>query len=633
MPKLHNLLKYCDLFGEGVMLNVKGENKIKTIFGACLTIITAGLLAGATWLMGKDMVYKEQPFTSIQEVLYTYRPFYNLDRDTFPIAFCVQRYDQTVWDIKKYFRMEVLNWKAFNPNTSSLYYTYEYENCTREHFPKLDADYLSTANVKNYYCLKNQNITIGGYWDNEFVQYAIFRVRRCNNITDGGCAPAEEIDLFFKDHMTAFNLYVQQTVIDPRNLTNPEQIYLLNLFKNIKITVRKSFDIYIRDQELFSDEGFIFEHRTPYYSLAYDSSDQDETNPSSESIMDINLFVSHHKLNYYRSYIKIQTVLANFGGISDALFLIISMVAVYFCQNHLHQKLMNKIFDFNFDENIKIISGRRVSVANVLGLNVEELERKFSKEKDLSHNKAREDQKVHWEDNSQSIINPDHNMSHLDKQANTKSPFEIELKNDDEGGYRNEVNLNFAQINETGKNVNLPRAKTKKESVPTVQTLSASEKKSSITKIIDSVKKKYTERKLKLSFCETLMKPCCRGTATKQVRMKYNLFDKASKALIEYMDITKIVHQLDEYQKFKVTLLNCEQLAMFQFISKDICTLEEQVKLNSEITRMKAFVNNKEQMVEMLIDYKSKIDNSGNPITPLDKKLFEMIDADVKKMI
>jgi hypothetical protein len=622
MPKLHTFFKYFDLFGENVQLNIKGEHKIKTIFGAILTLMTASLLMGATWLMGKDMFYKQEPMTDIQEVLYTNRSFYNLNKHTFPIAFCLQRYDQTVWDIKKYFRMEVLNWKAFNPNTSSLNYTYEFENCTHEHFPNLSEDYLKTANVKHYYCLKNQNVTIGGYWDNEYIQYAIFRLRRCSNETDGLCAPNEEIDRFLKKELIAFNLYVQQTVIDPRNLTQPEQIYLLNLFKNVKLSARKSFNIFIRDQELFSDEGFIFKDEAKYYSLAYDSSDVDETDQAIESLMDINLFVSYHKLNYFRSYIKIQTILANFGGISDALFLIISMISVYFCQNYLHQKLMNKIFDFNLVENIDIKQGRRKSVANSLSINVEMLEKKFSKdskEKEESKKCDKEDKGnvLISENKSNTIIYMENNNnSHIENH--TKSPFEIELKTEN----------NFKMLNEP----NPTNTNTKKESV-TIATRTLADKKSSIANIVNNVKRKHTEKKLKLTFCESLMKPFCQGTASKQTRIKYSLFDKASRALEKFLDIANIVHQLEEYQKFKVTMLNCEQLAMFQFISKDICTLEEQVKLSNEIARMKAFVHNKEQLVEMLLDYKGKLDSSGIPIQPLDQKLFELIDNDVKKMI
>jgi hypothetical protein len=582
MPKLKSLIKSCDLFGEGIHLNIKGEPNLKTVIGGVSTLLTIAILSAATWVMGSDMIFKEQPFTDIHSIPFDIRPFYYLNRTNFPIAFCLQRYDQTVWNIDKYFKMEVLDWKAFNTNTSSVVKSYEFETCTYNHFPNFDRSYLETAGVSKYHCLKNQNISIGGYWDNEYIQYAIVRLRLCNNETDGGtCAPSHEIEEFFRTQI-AFNIYVQDTIINPRSFDKPEQIYLLNLFRNVKLTSRKNFNVFVKHQELRSDEGFMFESNRNYSSYSFDTFDVDEGDASSDSVTDINLYVAPSKVIYYRSYTKIQNVLANFGGISDALFIIVNLLTCYFSKLHINQKLMNLIFDFDY----KPINERRRGAIRGGLVQINNLPNSV-----------------------------DSNERHFNNNINDFSP---------DNSYRLKINKSsYASSVEFRDNY----VKKPKE----MDVISQDNKKAEI--IMETLKKKNPNKKLRLTMIDMIFKPIFICTNHEGRRIKYALFNKASKTLETYMDISYIVQQIEEYQKLKVVLLDSEQLAMFQLIAKDICSLEEMGKLTSEISHLKGLVNNYEKMVQMLVDYKIKLDSGDRKMTPLDKKLFDLLDDDIKKLI
>jgi hypothetical protein len=625
--KYKHLIKYIDFLGEDIKLNIKGEHQIKTIIGATLTIMIVVVLATATWLMGSDMLYKQKPVTDVQELPYKQRPFIYLTNETFPIAFCLQRYDQKVFDIKSYFRMEVIDWKAFNTNQTSTSKTYEFEQCTYDHFPKIEnKTYLVTAGITNYYCLKNQNITIGGYWDNDFIEYSIFRIRLCDNQTDGGaCAPKEEINQFFNKELIAFNLYVQNTIFDLRNYTSPEQIYLLNLFKNVKLTSRKSFNIFIREQELASDDGFMFEDITNYTSISYDTSDVDDADISESSLMDINLFVAPHKMYYYRYYIKIQTVLANFGGTADALFIIGHSIAMYFAHINLNQKLMNKIFDFNLEQK----KGKPMS--NSLGKDMEILHKLAAK---LNNS----DKSAEGNKNSSQAIetsNKDINARNKANFINVKvieiksNPYLIDMKSKDNIRSNRNSNSNLISVNSNNSNNSASHNKNN----PDDHGKHRPKKSFTLSDIVNTVMKKNPDKKLKLLFTESLKKPFFYACSNPKQRTKYKLFDKASSTLKDYMDITSIVKQLEEFQKLKVILLNSEQLAMFQFVAKEECSLEDKVELRSKIAKLKAFVSDHERMVQIILDYKEKLDSEGTPISPLDKKLFEVLDDDIKKMI
>lgn len=124
-------------------------------------------------------------------------------------------------------------------------------------------------------------------------------------------------------------------------------------YKNVRIACSKSMKIFIREKDLVTDKGFIFEDTYTDSSYSYDYSDSDDADPSSDSLMDINLMVANHKLIYRRKYIKIQTILANLGGLFKALSLAFYFLSFFFSIVKMNLKIVNKIFDFEIESNIK----------------------------------------------------------------------------------------------------------------------------------------------------------------------------------------------------------------------------------------------------------------------------------------
>jgi hypothetical protein len=348
---LKECIKSIDLFGQYIHLNIKKKWKSNTIFGGILTIITFAFLIAAAWLMGNDIFYKNQPQTDLEEVLMQTRPNFYLDKFKFPMSFCFQDYDQRTYNIPKYFRFEVINIITYNTNYTTVTNYYEYENCTYDHFPNLEHTYLDKAGIKGYLCLKNQNVTIGGYWDNEFIQYSTLRLRMCNNETDGNsCAPQAEIDDFISKRPIAFNLYFQNSIINSKNYRSPISYFIFVLYKNIRLSSSKVLNIYIRNQVIETDDGFFFEDKREEQSYAYDTSDSDDSDPVNISLMDINIFVGNRQPIYHRRYIKIQTIIANIGGLAKTLFVVMYVLSFYISQFKLNKTILNKIIEFDIEK-------------------------------------------------------------------------------------------------------------------------------------------------------------------------------------------------------------------------------------------------------------------------------------------
>jgi hypothetical protein len=579
-------VKFCDILGESIDLNIKHKSKSKTFLGGLLTIATFCVLLGATWSMGNDIIYKDNPSTDLEDQLFLQRPTYYLNKYNFPFSFCFQDYDQNTYNIPKYFRFEIINVKTFNTNSTTVSTYYEYENCTFAHFPSLTEDYLINAGVGKYLCLKDQNITIGGYWDNEYVQYLTFRVRLCNNATDGGiCAAQEEIQDFMNSQMFAWNVYFQNSIINPKNYYNATQYYIYDFYKNIRLSTTKLANVFVRSQEIETDIGILFESLANDISFAYDTSDIDDSDPIPDSLMDINFFVANHKPIFHRKYIKVQEIIANIGGLAKAFLIGMYIVSFYFSTIKLNTTILNKIFYFDLNES----------------------------KADLTNNKKA--YKIN---------------SHIVKKFQTNDEIINKIENE------NKTSNNKIILSDNGTNALIvnpriePRlikfTKVKNESGKVAQNLNTLNL--SFTKYDRTTSGK---NKIKFSFCEILFSPfsklipCC-----KKNKLKFKLYKKSQKILLDCLDISNIVFKLEEFEKLKMILLNKEQLAMFQCISKDICTIDERATLYSDISKLKQFVRNKEEMFKMIADYKRKLEVEEENISKVDTKLFGMLDGSIK---
>jgi hypothetical protein len=548
MRTLKNAIKFCDIFGDNIELNIKQKPTATTIFGGLLAIITGGLILGAIWSMGNDIVYKRQPQTNFEEKLFRERPTYNLNKTNFPISFCFQDYNQLTYDIPEYFRFEIMTVKTFNKNSTTVSYNHEYENCTYDHFPNLDKDYLENAGITKYLCLKDQNVPIGGYWDSEFIIYTIFRVRLCNNETDGGtCAPREEIESFINLRPITFAIYFQNSIINPNDFSDPIQNFIFLIYKNIRLSTSKVYDMFIGEQVITTDAGFMLEEIVESSTYYFDSSDYDDSDALAESLMDINLFVSNRKPVINRKYLKVQTILANVGGLAKALMLLGYCLSFYTSRFKLNKTILNKIIEFDIDKGMD--KPEQSKLMNIT----------------------------------------------------TKSKLEL-----------------MTEVCTIG-NTNVQRIQ--------IQRLPDESK-----IILESMDRRKLNKKFKLSFFSVILKPCCSCFVKPRTRLKYSLYNKALKILISYLDISNIVHKFEEFEKLKLILFNEEQLAMFQFIAKDFCSLNELIEQKSEITRLKNLTKDKENLVKLILGYKEKMKNSNN-MSSIDQKLLALMDSDLKNNI
>lgn len=157
--------------------------------------------------------------------------------------------------------------------------------------------------------------------------------------------------------------------------------------------------------------------------------------------------------------------------------------------------------------------------------------------------------------------------------------------------------------------------------------------------------KSSQKSKLKFSFWEIIRSIFFPFCLSKRHKSKLKLYQRASNDLMKYINIKELVQTLQQLEKLKVVVFNKNQLALFNFLSKPLITLDGKTENNEEdesfsdlsgtkVSRIMRYMqgNNIKEQCKDIISYYNNLLETGD-YSEIDKKLFELLDDDFRTII
>jgi hypothetical protein len=574
------LLKSIDIFGEKVELNLNLKNTSQTIVGGIFTLITIGFVLVGAWLIGRDIIYHEAPLVILEDQLFSHRPKLNLDSQNLPIAITLQDYDQKSWIIPNYFKFEIFESVVYNNNMTSYAFFYNYTLCKKENFPNYSNEYFDKSGLANYLCVENQNFTIQGYWDDILIRQLYVRIRLCNNETDGGgCAPFYEIKNFIDKQPIAWSIYFQNSII---NIQKPDPIssYTMAMYKNVRLSVYRHYSIFIKPQTVKTDTGFIFEDYKKSSCLSYDSDYIDESDfKPNLPLVDIIINVAEHQIIYNRSYIKLQSIIANLGGLLKTAMVVSYILSFYFSKIKIYQKIANRILDFSEKHNNKL--GSIVKCDSQI---------KFI---EVSPNKPLFSPGI--KDNLDFRMNNIHKSNEVvivKLEANEK--YKTNLKN----------NLNNPHSNNSPQEDN----------------------NNNFQNFLKS------HNKIKFSTYDVVKYLCCyfRINSKSFKEQKYRFYRNTKKYVFEKLDVRNIIQSIEEFEMLKKIILDEIQLYLFQLVTKKRVN---EFELENSSIKLSLKTPSESEYYLLLKQRILDIENNSNDISLIDRRIYNQMTAETKQII
>ena len=146
---------------------------------------------------------------------------------------------------------------------------------------------------------------------------------------------------------------------------------------------------------------------------------------------------------------------------------------------------------------------------------------------------------------------------------------------------------------------------------------------------------KVNDNKLKFlltfNFSEIIAMYLCRGCSNKKLQVKYELYQKSKGALDDFLDISFLIGKIEELEKLKLVVLSTDQLALFNFISKEIVSVSDRKIKNELLHSLKELTRSPEELAKIIMNLNDKIRNKEVSLSEVDEKLYNMLKHELKE--
>ena len=693
---IYHYFTITDIFAAGVELKIKGNKRSPTVLGGVLTLFTITILMIIFVIYMKDIIYHLNPELSHQEKYSTYSHNLNINEYTFPIGWTLTANDNIGINESSYFKYKVI---LLHGETNSVLKEteLEYEECnSSKHFPLISNQY-NDGGFTHVYCLKSKNITLSGSWNEDYISYISIRMKYCNkydghlykeNITN--CASYEEVNKYLNDNELFLNVLYMDTVFHAIDYSNPIKHVLGSSYTSISFGISKIYEIYLQPRYLITDDGVIFSNNKTDNVITTNIFVNDFTEYNHERngtfVAEIGLYTGKKYEEIRRIYSKIHHILANIGGVANFLIIFFKLFCYSFSIVKRDESILNEIFEFDFNRNKKtgglVIEKRRSSLVKIKNLfassGLIKLNRTkqfrqrnniFSQEKNYYldiqelNEKNKKNQKsdpkietiIISSDSSSSISS---SISNINNNNNNKiiktegsyngnviienalknyddilTDEEIEEPNNISSWTEPDIKINYSEIIEKieqDKEYEIEKIRRKKL---------AKKQKKSLNELFNLLEHKKNSYELHFSLFEVILLifnkfcVCCRN---RQFKDKLLLYRRSKYAIQDYIDLTFIIKKLEEFDKLKFILLTNEELAMFNFIGKDVCSINKNYQNNSAIHMMKSLSRDKYNLLSnIIVKYQQRRkykDQKGGKLNDMEEKLFSMIRPEIREI-
>ncbi len=355
MEEKHNLLinftKSVDILGMTPQFLVEDKIKYKTVCGGFLSIILYILTICAFFFFGEELYLKQDPKITVSNSYDSIPRSFNLTKNNFNFIIGILGGN----DNELYIDPQIYNIKIG-------FYQYNYfikPNGKLEYIEKKDIFDLEKCSKHELFCYDSDifgNITLAGNLESypiNNVNYFQFNITTCKNGTDSNiiCKTQEEINEKIEGSYLVFSY--QDTILDPKNFTNPNSFTLKNYYTLLSDKYIKHLFFYMKNIDYISDSGILFSSEEKKNFIQTENI-RESIDYNTEDIIIKGIFMlSNNRDIIKRNYNKIQDVLAKVGGFIQSITFILVIFNYFYSTINFYIFLMNKLYFYDLNEIIK----------------------------------------------------------------------------------------------------------------------------------------------------------------------------------------------------------------------------------------------------------------------------------------
>jgi len=414
MDSKHLYFRYLDLFGVQPLFTIRGYQTFQTIIGAILTLFCILIMIIYVSIFLNQMIYHTKP-TILSSIYNDEIPkSVNLTSENFSFAFSLQNQeyesyiDDTIYNVTAVQTKIILT----NNDSSEIYIeNIDIIKCSQYKF-EIIPEYFKYLPLNNIYCLNKSIYQFEGEFKKEIYSFIRLNFSKCVNSTENNftCKPLNEINEYLSGGF--LGMFMTDYNIVPKQYIDPYRIYGKNVYSGFSIQYFEEIFLYFKNIEIITDIGYFFTKKNMLNFVVYDYLQTNIDHRQSDHFLSLTLRLSSKREIHERSYIKLQTIFSNFGGMLK-MILLIGEYSIYFIRMTLYKNYILEFFNLDESEirlkevrekylNIKneISSSKKFKLSSVSGISID----------NSLINKKESNKKINQNFKRQTYLSPDLNL-------------------------------------------------------------------------------------------------------------------------------------------------------------------------------------------------------------------------------
>jgi hypothetical protein len=346
--------KNLDILSIKPSLYIKSQTRFKTNYGAFFTILSSLAILTLALFFMINFIEKRDLNVIWHKESASFSPFIDLNQKILM------------------FRFRDINFNKIDPRIASIQATYwsfdiygnrtinylDLEQCSPEkHFPAYSN--LINVDASTFQCIKpneNNNFTL---WSNPASKTrAFFNIYlvSCKNTTGRDtCYSQDIIDSKLKSTNMFFDYYMSMHAIDHYDPEAPLKDTIHSTTYKITYDFFFTYYEYYKNIVYTSDDGKVFENKKTSKGFEYDESNTYNVislRESTKTIIDGSFTIfqiminDRYSDNYSRTYPKLQSIVANIGGVLEVIWFIGSMIIQLITPAIMYLDIAHDFVDF-----------------------------------------------------------------------------------------------------------------------------------------------------------------------------------------------------------------------------------------------------------------------------------------------
>ena len=262
----------------------------------------------------------------------------NLTSENFSFAFSLQNQEYQSYIDKTIYNVTAVQTKVFltNNDTSEIYKeNIDKIKCSQYNF-EIIPEYFKKLPLNNLYCLNKSIYQLEGEFKREVFSYIKINFSKCVNSSENNftCKPLNEIN----EHLSGgfLGMFMPDYNIVPIQFFPPYRIYGKNWYNGFSLKYFADIFLYLKNIEIITDVGYFFTKKEFLNFVVYDYLQSIIEHRIEDHFLSLTLRLSSKREIHERSYIKIQTIFSNFGGMLK-MILLIEEYSIYFIRMTLYK--------------------------------------------------------------------------------------------------------------------------------------------------------------------------------------------------------------------------------------------------------------------------------------------------------